>query len=93
MRKSTNNTKRATFAIAVTASGKILKQLTHNGRIVQRKFPSYDNDMIYLCWANAWVDKDATMIVWVDQVLPRLHIESALPGVLSIIFLIHTSAT
>ena len=90
MRKSTNDTKRATFAMTVTASEKILKPRiifkgARNGRIVQREFPSYDNDMIYLCQANAWMGEDA-MIVWVDQVL-RPHIESAPPGVLPIIFL------
>lgn len=90
VRKSTNDTKRATFAMTVTASGKILKPLiifkgARNGRIVQREFPNYDNDMIYLCQANAWMDEDA-MIVWVEQVL-RPHIESAPPGVLPIIFL------
>ena len=90
VRKSTNDTKRATFAMTVTASGKILKPLiifkgARNGRIVQREFPNYDNDMIYLCQANAWMDEDA-MIVWIDQVL-RPHIETAPPGVLPIIFL------
>ena len=90
VRKSTNDTKRATFAMTVTASGKILKPLiifkgTRNGRIVQREFPNYDNDMIYLCQANAWMDEDA-MLEWVEQVL-RPHIESAPPGVLPILFL------
>jgi hypothetical protein len=90
VRKSTNDTKRATFATTVTASGKILKPLlifkgACNGRIVQGKFPSYDNDMIHLCQANVWMDEDA-MIVWVDQVLCP-HIESAPPGVLPIISL------
>ena len=90
VRKSTNDTKRATFAMTVTASGKILKPLiifkgARNGRIVQREFPNYDNDMIYLCQANAWMDEDA-MLVWVGQVL-RPHIESAPPDVLPIIFL------
>ena len=90
VRKSTNDTKRATFAMMVTASGKILKPLiifkgARNGRIVQREFPNYDHDMIYLCQANAWMDKDA-MLVWVDQAL-RTHIESAPPGILPILFL------
>jgi transposase len=90
VRKSTNDTKRATFAMTVTASGKILKPLiifkgARNGRIVQREFPNYDDDMIYLCQSSAWMDEDA-MLVWVDQVL-RPHIESAPPGILPIIFL------
>ena len=57
----------------------------HNGHIVQRKFPNYDNDMMYLCQANSWMDEDA-MNMWVDQVL-RPHIESAAPAVFPIIFL------
>jgi hypothetical protein len=90
VRKSTNNMKHASFAMTVTASGKISKPLiiakgTCNGPIVQRKPPSYDNGMINLCHqANAWMDKDA--IVWVDQVLCPHHIESAPPDVLPIIF-------
>ena len=45
VRKSTNYTKRATFATTVTASGKISKPLiiakgTRTGPIVQRKPPS-----------------------------------------------------
>jgi hypothetical protein len=76
--------------MTVTASGKILKPLiifkgARNGRIVQREFPNYDDDMVYLCQANAWMDEEA-MMVWVDQVL-RPHVESAPPGVLPILFL------
>lgn len=90
IRKSTCDTKRATFAMTVTASGKILKPLiifkgARNGRIVQREFPSYSPDMIYLCQQNAWMDEEA-MLVWVEQVL-RPHIETAPLGVLPILFL------
>ncbi|KAI2512695.1 pogo transposable element with KRAB domain [Fragilaria crotonensis] len=90
IRKSTGDTKRATFAMTVTASGKILKPLlifkgARNGRIVQREFPNYENDMIYLCQQNAWMDEEA-MIVWVEQVL-RPHIETAPAGILPILFL------
>jgi hypothetical protein len=90
IRKSTGDTKRATFAMTVTASGKILKPVlifkgARNGRIVQREFPNYGNDMIYLCQQNAWMDEEA-MIVWVDQVL-RPYIETAPAGILPILFL------
>jgi hypothetical protein len=78
------------FTMTVTASGKILKPLdifkgARNGRIVQREFPTYENDMIYLCQANAWMDKEA-MLVWIEQVLCP-HIETAPPGILPILFL------
>jgi hypothetical protein len=90
IRKSTGDTKRATFAMTVTASGKILKPLlifkgARNGRIVQRDFPNFENDMIYLCQQNAWMDEKA-MIAWVEQVL-RPHIETAPAGILPILFL------
>ena len=44
--KSTNDTKRATFEITVTASGKVLKPLVvfkgkAGGRIERREFPTY----------------------------------------------------
>ena len=76
--------------MTVTASGKILKPLdifkgARTGRIVQREFPTYENDMIYLCQANAWMDKEA-MLVWIKQVLCP-HIETALPGILPILSL------
>jgi hypothetical protein len=90
IRRSTGDTKRATFAMTVTASGKVLKPVlifkgARNGRIVQREFPLYETDMIYLCQQNAWMDEEA-MIVWVDHVL-RPYIETAPAGVLPILFL------
>jgi hypothetical protein len=47
IRKSTGNTKRATFAMTVTASGKLLKPVlvfkgAQNGHVVQREFPNYE---------------------------------------------------
>ena len=54
VRKSTNDTKRATFAMTMTASGKLLKPLlvfkgTPEGRIKQREFPTYPSEMVYAC--------------------------------------------
>jgi hypothetical protein len=90
VRKSTNDTKRAMFTMTVAASGKILKPLdifkgARNGCIVQREFPTYENNMIYLCQANAWMDMEA-MLVWIEQVLCP-HIETAPPSILPILFL------
>jgi hypothetical protein len=90
VQKSTNDKKRAMFAITVTASGKILKPLVifkgaRNGRIVQREFPTYENNVIHLCQVNAWMDEEA-MLVWIEQVLCP-HIETAPPGILPVLFL------
>jgi hypothetical protein len=76
--------------MTVTASGKILKPVlifkgAQNGRIVQLEFPNYENDMIYLCQPNAWMDKEA-IIIWVGQVLCP-YIETPPAGVLPILFL------
>jgi hypothetical protein len=64
IQKSTNDTKRATFAMTVTSSGKILKPIlifkgAQNGRIVQCEHPAFKDDMIYLCQPNAWMDEEA----------------------------------
>ena len=59
---STNDTKHATAAITVTASGKVLPPLlvfkgAKNGRIVKKEFPTFDNSMYYACQENAWMDE------------------------------------
>ena len=51
IRKSTCDTKRATFAMTVTASRMVLKPViifkgAQDGRIVQCEFPNYENDMV-----------------------------------------------
>ncbi|KAI2514125.1 Pogo transposable element with KRAB domain [Fragilaria crotonensis] len=90
VRRSTGDTKRATFAMTVTASGKVLKPViifkgARNGRIVTREFPNYEEDMVYLCQGAAWMDEEA-MLVWVDRML-QPYIETAPPGVMPILFL------
>jgi transposase len=90
IRKSTNDTKRATYAVTVTASGKILKPLlvfkgTRNGRIMIREFPTYEDDMVYLCQPAAWMD-EGVMLIWVDQVL-RPYVQTKPAGVIPILFL------
>ena len=60
--KSTNDTKHATSAITVTASGKMLLPLllfkgAKNGRIVKKEFPTFDKYMYYTCQENAWMDE------------------------------------
>ena len=72
IRKSTNDTKRATLAVTVTASGLFLKPLLvfkgqPDGRIVKREFPQFDKAIIYACQANAWMD-ERVMLMWIDKV-------------------------
>ena len=60
--KSTNDTKSATAAITVTASGKMLPPLlvfkgAKNGRIMKKEFPTFDNSIYYTCQENAWMDE------------------------------------
>ena len=60
--KSTNDTKHATAAITVAASGKMPPLLlvfkgAKNGRIVKKEFPTFNNSMYYACQENAWMDK------------------------------------
>ena len=59
--KSTNDTKQATAAITITASGKMLPPLlifkgAKNGRIVKKEFPTFDKSIYYACQENAWMD-------------------------------------
>ena len=90
VRKSTNDTKRATFAMTVTASGKLLKPLlvfkgTPEGRIKQREFPTYPSEMVYACQENAWMD-EKVMLMWVEQILIP-HIKAAPENIVPILFL------
>ena len=60
--KYTNDTKWATAAITITASGKMLPHLlvlkgAKNGRIVKKEFPTFDKSMYYACQENAWMDE------------------------------------
>ena len=76
IRKSTNDTKRATLALTVTASGKMIRPMlifigTANGRIVKRDMPGWDNTFLYACQLNAWMD-ERCMLLWVELCLKRL---------------------
>ena len=59
--KSTNDTKCATAAITVTASGKMLLPLlvfkgAKNGRIMKKEFPTFDNSTYVLCMSRECLD-------------------------------------
>ena len=80
VRKSTSDTKRATFAMTVTASGKVLKPLLvfkgkPGGRIEKREFPTYPSEILYACQDNAWMD-EKVMLMWVEKVLKPYVLEA-----------------
>ena len=90
IRKSTNDTKRATFAMTVTASGKSLQPVVvfkgkPGGRIDKREFPTYPRSMIYACQENAWMDENV-MLMWVEKVL-KPYILNAPEDIVPILFL------
>ncbi len=90
VRKSTNDTKRATFAMTVTASGKVLTPLVvfkgkPGGRIAQWEFATYPNEMKYACQENAWMD-EKVMLMWVDKIL-KPNVMTAPDGVVPLVFL------
>ena len=90
IRKSTNDMKRATLALTVTASGKMIRPMlifkgTANGRIVKRDMPGWDNTFLYACQPNAWMD-ERCMLLWVDLCL-KPHVATISTGMIPIIFL------
>ena len=90
VRKSTNDTKCATAAITITASGKMLPPLlvfkgAKNGRIVKKEFPTFDKSMYYACHENAWMD-ERVMLLWVEKVL-KPYVESAPEGIIPLLLL------
>lgn len=73
VRKSTSDTKRATVAVTITASGRILPAVVvfkgkRNGRIATDEFGTYPNEHFYACQKNAWMD-EIVMSQWVENVL------------------------
>jgi len=73
VRKSTNDTKRATVAVTITASGEILPAYVifkgePNGRIAKEEFITYPQQHFYACQKNAWMD-EGVMLQWATSVL------------------------
>jgi hypothetical protein len=90
IRKSTNDTKRVTLAMSVTASGKILTPYlifkgTRNGRIARNELSTLPNSMHYACQKNAWMDEEC-MMEWVDKVL-KPYVDKAPDDVVPLLFL------
>ena len=90
VRKSTNDTKRATFAMTVTASGKVLKPLLvfkgkSGERIEKREFPLLPPNIVYACQPNAWMDEDV-MMKWVNTIL-RPYVSNAPANIIPLLLL------
>ena len=90
VRKSTSDTKRATFAMTVTASGKMLQPLlifkgVSQGRIEQREFPTYPNEIVYAVQGNAWMD-ETVMLMWVEKVI-KPYVMTAPDNIVPLLFL------
>ena len=90
VRKSMSDTKRATCALTIMASGKMLDPLMvfkgkPNGRIVTREFPEFPYGILYTCQDNAWMD-EKVMLQWVEKIL-KPYVDDAPDGVIPILFL------
>ncbi len=70
---STAETKRATLAVTVSASGNLLPPFLifkgkTGGRIARTEFQTYPEGCFYACQDKAWMD-EAMMNLWIDLVL------------------------
>ena len=88
--KLTSDTKCATCALMVTASGKLLTPMIifkgkPNEQIVKHEFPEYPEGCVYSCQDNAWMDEQA-MLQWVEQIL-KPFINTAPEDVVPVLFL------
>ena len=76
--------------MTVTVSGQVLTPLVvfkgkPEGRIAQREFSTYPNQMIYACQENAWMD-EKVMLMWVNKIL-KPYVMTAPDGIVPILFL------
>jgi hypothetical protein len=81
---TTNNTKRATIALTITAAGdQLVPMVVYKGmettHIKKYKLALHDPTCIYKTQANAWMDK-RVMLRWVEDVLMP-YISLAPPGI------------
>jgi hypothetical protein len=90
VRKSTCETKRGTFAMTITASGKVLNPMLilkgkPGGKIEKREFPTFPSEVLYACQDNAWMD-EGVMLMWVQKVL-KPYVREAPEHIVPILFL------
>ena len=90
IRTSTNDTKRATVALTITAAGNqlvpmVVYKATANGTIKKRELQNHHPTCIYETQHNAWMD-ERVMLHWVEDVLAP-YVALAPPGIIPIILL------
>jgi hypothetical protein len=90
VRTSTNNNKRATVAVMITADGTVLPLMVifkgkPNGCIAKTEFVTDPAPHRYRRQKNAWMDK-AVMLAWVDDIL-RPYIKTAPDDVIPLLIL------
>jgi hypothetical protein len=86
----TDDSKRCTVALTVTASGEMITPMviykgTRYGRIATRELRDHPQEMKYAMQPKAWFD-EATMLDWVDYVL-KPYVATAPVGIIPILFL------
>ena len=90
IRTSTNEPRRATVALTITAAGDQLVPMvvykgTENGTIKKRELPNHHPTCIYETQENAWMD-ERVMLRWVEDILVP-YVALAPPGIIPVILL------
>jgi len=90
MRTGTDDSKRCTVALTVTASGEMITPMviykgTRYGRIATHELRDHPQEMKYAMQPKAWFD-EATMLDWVDYDL-KPFVTTAPVGIIPILFL------
>ena len=83
MHKSSSQTKRATAALTVTATGDFLTPMIilkgkPDRQTARRELPTLDPTSIYACQDAAWMD-ERCMLIWVDEVFSAYLVANRLP--------------
>ncbi len=69
LQTSTDNMRRCTVAVTLTASGHKLSLLViFTGKMATKKLKTYKEGPVYVCQEHAWMDQEV-MFAWVEQVL------------------------
>jgi hypothetical protein len=90
VRTSTNDNKRATVVVTITADVTVLPSMVifkgkQNGRIAKTEFATYPAPHRYCCQDNAWMGK-MVMLAWVDNILWP-YVETAPDDVIPLLIL------
>ncbi len=92
VRKRSNETKRATGALTVTAAGNFLMLMMIfngklNGKNAKYELNKFDTTSVHACQEAAWMDK-RSMLIWVEQIFAPYLLANLLPlGIQPVILL------